>query len=76
VDEWAHWKGRKQHVAQDPLAESRFCGLLPKAAVGGIYAGTKTAAANYRNSDDWMNNATAGCAAGTVIGLKGKNHIL
>ncbi|KAJ1918953.1 hypothetical protein H4219_002309 [Mycoemilia scoparia] len=40
------------------------------AAMGGIFAGTECALAQYRGKSDYINSATAGCAAGFIAGIK------
>ncbi|RHZ77341.1 hypothetical protein Glove_180g69 [Diversispora epigaea] len=40
------------------------------ALIGGIFAGTESVVANIRKTDDWINGACAGCAAGLVAGIR------
>ncbi|KAJ1667928.1 hypothetical protein EV178_000862 [Coemansia sp. RSA 1646] len=40
------------------------------AAMGGVFAGTSAAVTQIRGKDDYLNDATAGCAAGLLAGLR------
>ncbi|CAI2162601.1 16921_t:CDS:2 [Funneliformis geosporum] len=46
------------------------------ALLGGIFTATETISANVRKTDDWINGAVAGCAAGLTTGIRARSHAL
>lgn len=57
------------HPPPHPFA---ICSPLVTAAVGAIFAGTKVTASALRGHDDAFSSAVAGCAAGSMAGVKRK----
>ncbi|CAG8716858.1 13332_t:CDS:2, partial [Acaulospora morrowiae] len=46
------------------------------ALIGGVFSGTEAIIANIRKTDDWINSACAGCAAGFMAGVRAHSYPL